>query len=211
MKWKALAILGKIEQSKHNQNYGLRTRNCPAVVEELTEFECDLQLMIKNVVFKKVNNSFQTQLLNAVKQIKESDKIFLPADRSRNIYLLSKAEYQKLLTENITKTYKMTNRRKVDDINNEARSIAKQLSIDDRIERVYENESYIIIKDHKEHLPNKISCRLINPSKSDIGKISKTILDKIITKIASLTNLNQWKNSTSVTEWYKTIPNKDQY
>ena len=84
MKWKVLAILGKIEQSKHNQNYGLRTRNCPAVVEELTEFECDLQLMIKNV-FKKVNNSFQTQLLNDVKKIKESDKIFFPADKLRNI------------------------------------------------------------------------------------------------------------------------------
>ena len=105
----------------------------------------------------------------------------------------------------------MTNRRKVYDINNETKSIAKQLSIEDRIERMYENESYIVIKDHKEDFPNKISCRLINPSKSDIGKISKTILDKIITKIVSLTNVNQWKNSTSFIEWYKTIPNKDQY
>ena len=105
----------------------------------------------------------------------------------------------------------MTNRRKVYDINNETKSIAKQLSIEDRIERMYENESYIVIKDHKEDFPNKISCRLINPSKSDTGKISKTILDKIITKIVSLTNVNQWKNSTSFIEWYKTIPNKDQY
>ena len=53
-------------------------------MEELTEVECDLQLMIKNV-FKKVNNSFQTQLLNDVKKIKESDKIFFPADKLRNI------------------------------------------------------------------------------------------------------------------------------
>ena len=63
--------------------------------------------------------------------------------------------------------------------------------IDDLIERMYENESYITIKDHKENFPNKISCRLINPSKSDIEKISKTILDKIISKIVSLTNVNQ--------------------
>ena len=34
--------------------------------EELTEFECDLQLIIKNAVFKKVNNTFQTQILNDV-------------------------------------------------------------------------------------------------------------------------------------------------
>ena len=114
-----------------------------------TEFECDLQLTIKNVLFKKVNNSFQIQLPNDVKKIKESDKIFVPADKLRNIYLLSKDEYQKLLTETITKTYKMTRRRKVDDINNETNSIAKQLSIDDRIEEMYENESYITIKDHK--------------------------------------------------------------
>ena len=125
MRWKALAFLGKIEQSKHNQNYDFHTRNCPAVVEELREFECDLQLMIKNVVFKKVNNSFQIQLPNDVKKIKESDKIFVPADKLRNIYLLSKDEYQKLLTQTITKTYKMTRRRKVYDINNETNSIAK--------------------------------------------------------------------------------------
>ena len=109
-----------------------------------TEFECDLQLTIKNVLFKKVNNSFQIQLPNDVKKIKESDKIFVPADKLRNIYLLSKDEYQKLLTETITKTYKMTRRRKVSDINNETNSIAKQLSIDDRIEEMYENESYIL-------------------------------------------------------------------
>ena len=78
------------------------------------------------------------------------------------------------------------------------------------IQQLYKNESYITIKDHTEHFPNKI-CRLINPSKSDIGKISKTISEKIITKIVSLANVNQWKNSTLVIEWYKTIPNKDQY
>ena len=37
---------------------------------------------------------------------------------------------------NITKTYKMTNRRKIYDINNETKSIAKQLSTDDGIEHI---------------------------------------------------------------------------
>ena len=77
--------------------------------------------MVKNIAFKKVNNTFQTQLLNDVKKIKDSDKIFVLADKSRNIYLLSKDEYQKLLTKNITKTYKMRNRRKVLDVNNETK------------------------------------------------------------------------------------------
>ena len=46
-----------------------------------------------------------------------------------------------------------------------------------------EREAYITMKDHKSEFPNKILCRLINPSKSSIGKISKVILDSINKKI----------------------------
>ena len=62
-----------------------------------------------------------------------------------------------------------------------------------------ETEGYITIKDHKEQLPNKISCCFINPSKSSIGKISKAILD-IINKnvVVRSTKINQWKNISNV-------------
>ena len=43
---------------------------------------------------------------------------------------------------------------------------------------MHESQCYITVKDHKEDFPNKISCRLLNPSQSDIGKISKIIIDK---------------------------------
>ena len=71
-----------------------------------------------------------------------------------------------------------------------------------------ESESYITVKDHKEDFPHRLSCRLINPSKSDIGKISKYVLDKINQKLRSVTEVNQWKNSHSVIEWFKNIHNK---
>ena len=51
MRWKAVSFFVKIDLSKHHQNHGLCTRNYPAVVKELREFEFDLQLMIKNVAF----------------------------------------------------------------------------------------------------------------------------------------------------------------
>ena len=54
-------------------------------------------------------------------------------------------------------------------------------------------------------------CRLINPSKSDIGRISKQVIDKINLKLISDTKVDQWKNSTSVFEWFNNIPNKDQH
>ena len=68
---------------------------------------------------------------------------------------------------------------------------------------------HISIQDHKEDFPNKISCRSINPSKSYNEKISESILDKINTKIVSLTNVNHWKKLGY--RMVKTILNKDQY
>ena len=167
--------------------------------------------MIKNISFKRINNPFQTQLKNDIDDIKRSDKIFVPADKLRNIYKLEKDDYEKLLTENVKKTYKKSSRKKVYTINRNAKKLAEDLLISGRVEKMYENEAYITIKDHKEDFPNKISCRLINPSKSDIGKISKQILDKINFKIKSETKLNQWKNSTSVIEWFNNTPNKNQH
>ena len=61
-----------------------------------------------------------------------------------------------------------------------------------------ETETYITMKDHKESFPNKISCRLINTSKSSVGKTSKVILDKINSHIQKETSANQWKDTSSV-------------
>ena len=70
------------------------------------------------------------------------------------------------------------------------------------------SKSYVTVKDHKEDFPHKISWRLINPSKSDIGKISKHILDKINQQMRRETEVNQWKNSYEVIEWFKNIRHK---
>ena len=47
------------------------------------------------------------------------------------------------------------------------------------VEKITPKNSYITIKDHKQEFSNKIQCRLINPTKTNIGKISKQILEKI--------------------------------
>ena len=43
----------KIQQK---ESYGFRSREYPPAVEELSEFEEDLRLMIKNIKFRKVKN-----------------------------------------------------------------------------------------------------------------------------------------------------------
>ena len=92
--------------------------------------------MIKNIEFKSVSNSFQRQLTDDIKAINRSDKAFVSADKSRNIYKMNKDQYTKLLNENITKAYRKTNKNCIDMVNEDASKIAKSLSIDDRIEKI---------------------------------------------------------------------------
>ena len=47
----------------------------------------------------------------------------------------------------------------------------------------------------------------INSSKQEISKINKQILDNNNKKMPSVTQVNQWKN-TSVLQWLKKLPNK---
>ena len=50
---------------------------------------------------------------------------------------------------------------------------------------------------------------LINPSKSEIGKISKHILDYINTQLMDKLQINQWKNTKAVINWFTAITNKN--
>ena len=63
--------------------------------EKLSNFENDLLLMIKNIEFRKINNSFQERLSNDIKQTKNSNKVFLSAGKSQHIYKLGQSEYKK--------------------------------------------------------------------------------------------------------------------
>ena len=62
--------------------------------------------MIKNLEFKRVYKEFQSNLSNGIRQINESNNLFVSADKSRNIYKVSKASYERMMHENVTKTYK---------------------------------------------------------------------------------------------------------
>ena len=92
---------------------------------------------------------------------------------------MSKEDYQKHLQNNITKTYENSSRNRVNDINLDAKKIGQQLKIDDRVEKMQETEAFLTIKDHKEGFPHTLSFHRINASKSEIGKIIKSLLDTI--------------------------------
>ena len=75
----------------------------------------------------------------------------------------------------------------LDRINAKAISIAHNLKLEDRIESFSPRDAFITLKDHKENFCNHAKCRLVNPTKSEIGKINKHLLDTI--NVPSINNL----------------------
>ena len=70
--------------------------------------------------------------------------------------------------------------------------------------------TYITLKDHKDNFRSAHPCRLINPCKTEIGKISKSILENIGRYLLNLLQVNQWRNSESAIKWFYSIENKSQ-
>ena len=107
MRRKTLEFLGKLSSdNNNNQTFGFQSTKCPPPVNELTDFEKDMMLMVRNIQFGKINNNFQQKLKEDIKDIKSINKVLVPADKSRNIYKLENDQYRKFLRENITKRTK---------------------------------------------------------------------------------------------------------
>ena len=96
-------------------------------------------------------------------------------------------------------------------IHKENNDIATKLGIDDRVETTARKDAFKTLKDHKPNFANKPTCRLINPTKSKIGKVSKKILDRINSTIAKKHNLHQRENTAAVIDWFKSIKNKERF
>ena len=79
------------------------------------------------------------------------------------------------------------------------------------IKRMFVNgkqNCFITLKHHKPNFQNNPTGRLLNPTKNELCRISKTILDKINANLRSSLNHNQWKNTQEVIDWFKGIGNK---
>ena len=79
------------------------------------------------------------------------------------------------------------------------------------VETLAHKNAFISLKDHKGNFQNSPTCRLINPTKSEIGKVTKRILDKINKAIVSKTGIQQWKNTKATLKWFTNIQNKEQH
>ena len=52
-------------------------------------------------------------------------------------------------------------------------------------------------------------CRLINPAKSELGKVSSSMLKDINERVRVETGLKQWRSTKDALDWFKIIQNKN--
>ena len=130
--------------------------------------------------------------------------------RALSIYKTTPETYDKLVTDNITTTYKSGEDHLMSDVNSELKDISCNLGIGDRIDVMAKTPAFITVKGHKDNFDSRprYRCRLINPAKSELGRVSKIILDDINNKLRSKLQVNQWKNATLVIDWFNSINNK---
>ena len=203
LRWRAYffdfpdARLGKKE------TYGFPTDASPPMIKDLVGFESDIYGMLSTLKFRKIKNPTLVDIGKEATRIKTATTSIIPADKTSNFYEVPVSEYNKLVKNAITSDYKKSDDELKKNINNNSAIICQKLKIDDRVEQFQTNPAYILLKDHKSDFQAKKPCRLINPAKSQVGKISKRILEKTIKTLKDSLNLNQWKNTQEVLAWFK--------
>ena len=121
------------------------------------------------------------------------------------------SEYSNLLQTAITSKYKKTETRTAANINEAGIKHAREANVINRTKINVTDSSFITLKDHKENFLNRPTIKLLNPAKNEIGRISKHILQNINKTLFEEIKVNEWKNTVSVINWFKSIPNKHLY
>ena len=119
---------------------------------------------------------FKKKIKSDISEIKSSPNVFIFGDKTINIYRAAPGEYNKLLKDNIAKSYKKSTDCSQKSINMEAKNIEKKIQLSDRIECLVKTPTFITLKDHKDNFQSSLHFSLVNPSKSELGKVSNSIL-----------------------------------
>ena len=73
------------------------------------------------------------------------------------------------------------------------------------------NSCFITLRDHKPNFLNNPKVCLLNPAKNKLGRISKSILDRINTSLQNLIKVIQWKDTSEIIGWFSNIGNKQKH
>ena len=209
LRWRVLFHLEPADKP-HNQKqtYGFKSLKPAPPVKCLEEFEEGLVELIRNIKTRQVRTEFQDKLKEDTDKIKKETKVIIQADKTTNFYKMTGENYKELLEKNVRDKYKKADEDTDSKITEEATKIATKLELEERIFKTTRKQASITLKDHKDNFHNNPKCRLINPTKSELGRISKQKVEKIVMEVKAKTGLTQWKNTAAVIAWFQDIQNK---
>ena len=207
LRWTVFHLLNKTKK-QDKKTYDFRSTKAAPAVPELKKFEESLYDMVRSVEPRKYHNSLLNKLEKDKAMVSKEKKVIVSADKTSNFYKMENENYEKLLETEIHKSYKKANEDEVAEGNKEQLNIVTNLEIDDRVFSTVKRPAFVTLKDHKANFREKPSVRLLNPTKPEIGRISKQILTSKIEELREKTGFQQWKNSFSVIDWFKIIDDK---
>ena len=210
MRWKAYFFLNTIKctEKEGREKYGFRTRT-PPHIKVMDKFEAQMIGMVKEIKFWKMLNHIQQKMYEDMRRFKESESIFVKSDKSGNLYEIEKGKYKQMMFKEVVKNYKKTPPDLEKELNSEAKMLAHRLGIVDRVEKYNTKNCFITIKDPKSDVKTNPECKLINPVKTQIGRVSKIIVQEICNSLRLALNINQWRSTKDCIKWFEEYEKND--
>ena len=187
---------------------GLKLGSTPHI-KEMDKFEAEIIGMFKEIKFRKMRNNIQQKMYEDMRRIKESDGIFVNSDKSGNLYEIEKGKYKQMMFKEVVKHYREAPPDVEKELNREAKMLAHRLGIVDRVEKYNTKNCFITIKDHKSDFKTDPECRLINPAKTQISRVSKIIVQDICASLRLALNINQWRSTKDCIKWFEEYDKDD--
>ena len=207
LRWRAFFFLNPSDRPE-KETYGFKTMKATPKIEELKQLEERLRTMIRDLEFRKFSNDFQDKMKRDLNEIINDSHVIVAADKTSNHYKLTPEQYNDLLQKYIQKDYRKVRDGEVAADISEQKDIVTKLKIEDRVPYVAPQSAFVTMKDTKDNFQNDPKCRLLNPTKVEIGKPSKKVLSRVVEKIRNIKQYNLWVNTDSVIRWFEGLKDK---
>ena len=163
----------------------------------MDDSEGELISQVRLIKYRRISNNIQQQIKNDRKKLKIA------------VYKMSPNKYKQKLHQEVVEHYQKTPLNLKNDLNKEVKTLVSKLKVKGRIEKYNIKRCFITLKDHKSDSQTNPTCRLINPSKSQIGKISKIILQDNCATLRIALNINQWCSTVDCIKWFNNLDKND--
>ena len=144
--------------------------------------------------YRDVTDHFQNRLSDDLRRIKLSLNMLIFADKTRNINERHQHLYHQLLTNSITRSYKQSEDKDVDEMDHgkSEKRLQSPLPLETKFKQWPNNRRALPTKRSQGKFRKFPNCRLINAAKIELCKIGKVILNKMNDANRSSNCVNRW-------------------